>query len=90
MFNLFVNTMFMRLIRTSLIAIFLSSVLVTATHADVTGSSEVSCSNYGSDALSCNQCFDGGTDYVGDTTAKAFDDVFQSTSSDILLLPQSS
>lgn len=36
----------------------------------------------------CTRCFDGGTDYVGDTTAKAFDDLLVSTSSDYLLLPQ--
>ena len=68
--------MLMRLIRTSLIVISLSSLFVTTTFADVTGSSEVSCSNYGADALSCNQCFDWWTDYVWDTTAKAFDDTF--------------
>jgi hypothetical protein len=55
---------------------FLSLLSLSSAFAGVGGSTEVACSTYGADALSCNQCFDGGTDYVGDATAKAFDDTF--------------
>ncbi len=70
-----------------LISFLLPLLSVSWVYAAVSGSSEVACSTYGSDALSCNQCFDGGTDYVGDTTAKAFDDTFinNSTNDDFLI-----
>jgi hypothetical protein len=63
-----------------------STVYITSSFAATSSSTEVACSNYGADALSCNQCFDGGTDYVGDTIAKNFSDTFINTSSDDLII----
>lgn len=77
---------FVSLASTSIIVSMLSA---SAIFAAPSSSIEVSCGNYGADAVSCNQCFDGGTDYVGDTTAKNFSDSFTNAGSDYLLLPQS-
>ena len=68
-----------------IVSTVLSTVYISSSFA-APSSSEVACSNYGNDALSCNQCFDGGTDYVGDAIAKNFSDTFINTSSDDLII----
>lgn len=69
-----------------IVSTVLSTVYISSSFAAPSSSSEVACSNYGNDALSCNQCFDGGTDYVGDAIAKNFSDTFINTSSDDLII----
>ena len=69
-----------------IISVVASTVYVSSSFAALSSTSEVACSNYGADAVSCNQCFDGGTDYVGDAIAKNFSDIFVNTSSSDLII----
>ena len=79
----------MRSFPTFIIAFCIAAFFPAMTFAALSHSTEVSCSNYGASANSCQQCFDAGTDYVGDGIGKAFDDTFINKTSDDYLIKRS-